>query len=227
MGKAKVRLKLHQSPAKIEAMMFKALQKRIQQRLSMTWSIKLIDGFTDLFEQEIKSQEFFNSLNASTRGSLKGSLGLVDGQKDMSTIIEFWKEHMAFKVHKGSRTRGSFGGFTMGIIKADYQDVLSHPVASFASEHNFDVDWLQYLLVGGTVFNYRIVWKGGGSLFPDEMFSPPKSRTGLALMLKKITGSWQLPPPYAPSGENNVVIRAFTPAFQSKFEAMARAVIFA
>ena len=226
MAKTKVRLKLHQSSAKIEGMIFKALKNKIQQRLSMTWSIKLIDGFTDLFEQEIKSQEFFNSLNANVRGSLKGSLGLTDGQKDMSTIIEFWKEHMAFKVHKGSRTRGSFGGFTMGIIKADYQDVLSHPVASFASEHNFDVDWLRYLLVGGTVFGYRIVWKGGGPLFGDDMFAQ-YSRTDLALMLKKTTGSWQLPPPHAPSGEDNVVIRAFTPAFQSKFEAMARAVIFA
>lgn len=104
------------------------------------------------------------------------------------------------------------GGFKLGIIKADYSDVLkihnTEYVSVNAKGESNPVQWLKWLLLEGdkiVVQNYGIIYKNSES-----------SRSGAALMVKK-RGPYRVPPEFSGTDNDNWLIREFSGIKESSF----------
>ena len=92
---------------------------------------------------------------------------------------------------------------SIGIIKADYSDLLSLNEAIFAyssSKGSGVLQWLQWLLT-----------EGSGTIVQGYDFSPsssPASRTGGGLMV--VGNGWQMPQHLAGTQMDNFLMRALT-----------------
>lgn len=139
-------------------------------------------------------------------GDLKQALGLVNPQHIVDDLVTAIINGMNIKQENmqsiGSRIYS--GGYTIEISRADFQDVLSIPDASFTTLNNIVVPWLNWLLFAGdspVVIGYVL------QLDPNNT---QNSRTG-AIMVRKPGSSWSIPSEYAGTINNNFIIRALLP----------------
>ena len=130
-------------------------------------------------------------------GRLLGELG-IPNPSALDDIIDVWAENINVEYKPSPK----FGVIQIGMIEANYSDVLSIPQASFTYvSKTFGVttiDWLRWLLLEGpkiVVVAYEFEAGNGG-------------RTGLGIMHKRAGGGWSVPGAFSGISGNNFATRA-------------------
>lgn len=145
------------------------------------------------FIRLVKDSEEYQALVA---GDLRGELGLPDPTV-VDRIIDAWADGIQVVF----TNRGKLGVIEIGMIQADYADVLSLPDASYvyaSRDGNTVIEWLRWLLLESTsviVVDY-------------EFAASNRGRTGLGIMVNRSGGGWRVPAQYAGTANDNFVTRA-------------------
>lgn len=136
-------------------------------------------------------------------GDLQKELGLANPLPIVADLIRAIQESMQFSVDRvmvvNDRLVG--GGYDINILPSDYRDVLSISDASYVTDKNVVIPWLNWLLFAGEaplIYGFRIVLNPNAS---------GNSRTG-AIMVKS-NGAWSIPGEFAGTAEDNFLTRAF------------------
>ena len=125
-------------------------------------------------------------------------IGIPDIQSRMVEIVRAASKSFEIKVQPANLLK-----ISVGIIKADYSDLLSLNEAVFvysSSRGSGVLQWLQWLLT-----------EGSGTIVQGYDFSPsssPASRTGGGLMV--VGNGWQMPQHLAGTQMDNFLMRALT-----------------
>jgi hypothetical protein len=131
-------------------------------------------------------------------GDLAKELGIIDGRAIMEEIISIVQNSIEFEFQP---IMSDFrGGYTVRVLKMDFQDVLSMPDAAYVSNNGILIPWLNWLLFAGqspVIYGYRV------QMNPNN---PNNSRTG-AIMVKD-TGAWSVPAVDAGTQDDNLLTRA-------------------
>lgn len=172
-----VKKAIRKSLPKIQKTMTKALRLLVRQRLVNTPEYQSIVG-----------------------GTLRGELGLPDGQRRITTIIEQWIDNIGVNV--STRAGAFLGSLSIHMIDSDYSDVLGLPEAELRYTNKAgqtkELQWLKWLLLEGD----RVI-------VSDFDFAPSRQgRTGLGIMVKR-RGGWKVPSQFAGTSRDNFVTRAF------------------
>lgn len=132
-------------------------------------------------------------------GKLQGELGVTGPEQRQQVLFKQWIDSIQIQHTKLRKySNGLRGGFTLGMILADFNDVLSMAVAQQFTEKGELLPWLEWLLLNGDtiiVRDYHVEVAKRGSL----------SRTGLAIM--STGGRWRVPPEFSGTIRNNFVTR--------------------
>jgi len=133
-------------------------------------------------------------------GDLQAELGFISPEYFIKALLAIIKEsvYIDFQPFKVSGEQ-LLGEFSISVIKADFQDLLSMKDASYKSGDN-DVNWLYWLLNAGTdivVADYRIRY---------GVFARKESHSGRAIMVPK--GSYSIPAQFAGRPNDNFITRA-------------------
>ena len=153
--------------------------------------------------QERLGVELFDAIQDSPTwravkaGSLRGELGIAN-VASLDNILLTWADGVEVTYEQNKE----FGILRIGMIQADYSDVLSLPESSFVSSsartgNTSVIEWLRWLLLESTaiiVSNYSFVPKNNG-------------RTGLGIMIETGRG-WRIPQQYAGSATDNFATRS-------------------
>ncbi len=139
-------------------------------------------------------------------GILWRDFGLLNPQEKLDAIFETWSKNVYVNVRKSVPTsKGVIGGFTIGMVKSDYSDVLSliqakqETINSKGEVHI--LDWLHWLLIDGdkaVVREYRVAY---GAQY-DEW-----SRTKDTIMIPQVGGIFSVKPEFAGIKSNNWVTK--------------------
>jgi hypothetical protein len=131
-------------------------------------------------------------------GDLAKELGIIDGRAIMEEIISIIQNSIEFEFQP---IMSDFrGGYTVRVLKMDFQDVLSMPDAAYVSNNGILIPWLNWLLFAGqspVIYGYRV------QMNPNN---PNNSRTG-AIMVKD-SGAWSVPAVDAGTQDDNFLTRA-------------------
>jgi len=133
---------------------------------------------------------------ALVSGDLRGEIGLPDPTV-VDTVIDAWADGIQVTFTK----RGKLGSIEIGMIQADYADVLSLPDASYvyaSRDGSTVIEWLRWLLLEST--SIIVV----GYVFAASN----RGRTGLGIMVNRNGGGWRVPAQYAGTANDNFVTRA-------------------
>jgi len=193
----KYSLKLIESNSSIRKMILEALQQDVSQTINR--AIPLITKqVQDLVGSAIRSSNEYQSLQ---NGKLRFEFGIPD-PSIVDKVIDTWVNNINVDITKISITNaGLSGGFSIGMIASDFQDVLSLTDAQIIdTDKGYSLPWLQWLLLDGNkvlVKDYKVV------LGPN-----PYSRTGYALMRENSSSGWRVPAEFAGTAANNWVTRS-------------------
>lgn len=108
------------------------------------------------------------------------------------------------------------GGIKIGVLMADFSDILSLPVASYGDAKGNYIPWLDWLLI-----------KGDSIIIADYevQFGPhPKSRSGSAIMVKNKNVGFKIPPEYSGTQGDNWLTRAIDDGSQLLDKAFTKAI---
>lgn len=145
--------------------------------------------------------ELFNAISTSDTwiavksGAFRGELGITN-VSSIDNIIDTW----AKGIQVTYEPNGELGIIRIGMIRADYSDVLSLPESSFpyvSSKGSGIIEWLRWLLLEST----QIIVAG------YDFRSRRDGRTGLGIMVKS-GGGWSVPTQYAGSATDNFATRS-------------------
>lgn len=133
-------------------------------------------------------------------GQLQGELGIVDPQGAMSEILNAWIKGIGITLRPAKKNGNDIKAFLdIDIIDTSFQDVLSLQAAKFTTEKGQEIPWLEWLLTAGDSIIIRDY---------DIDFNAKYSRTGLNIMVKKVSSNWRVPPEFSGTIQNNFVTRA-------------------
>lgn len=138
-------------------------------------------------------------------GELLGELGIPDVSARVAAVVAAVGRGVMVNVTTPRVVGGRIeGGLTVGILRSDYEDILSLAEASYVSAPSgAEIPWLRWLTVGGDqvlVFGYGVTHDLAAS-------QKARSRTGLALMTKG--SGWRVPPEFSGREGANWLTRAF------------------
>lgn len=143
----------------------------------------------------VESREYQSIIS----GKLRQQFGLPDGQSRLSEIVAVWeriKVETKLPKIKGGQISGSIQIF---MIKSDYSDILNLPASTLVTEKGEQLNWLNWLLLAGDktiIKDYEVV------IGPNK-----NSRTGDAIMKKKVSGKWKVPSEFSGTIKNNWITR--------------------
>ena len=133
-------------------------------------------------------------------GKLQAELG-IPSPGSIDVIIDRWVAGITIKYLPTSK--GRFGTLSIGMIEADYSDVLTLNEASYSYTSGRTggvIDWLRWLLL-----------EGNNVIVRNYDFAPTitrGSRTRLGIMVNRQGGVWRVPPEFAGTQSDNFVLRA-------------------
>jgi len=193
----KLHLELLDQPQQIELKILQCLVRDIDKALNTTAN-KVTPLIRQLVRDALIGQPEVVSLRS---GRLRGDFGLHDGGERINEIIDLWTKQIIVKKKLTSiRNRKISAGFTISMIRHDFEDVLSLNVANVVTEKGQVLPWLQWLLLFGDKVIIRDY---------DISFTPsPRSRSGTAVMVNRADGRWGVPPQFSGTINNNFTIRA-------------------
>jgi len=138
-----------------------------------------------------------NTYQELLSGDLKGEVGLVN-TVGLEVILDTWANGIEVKFDEN---RSRYGGFSIGMIRSDYADVLSLPEASIVygtKKGSAVIDWLRWLLLEST----SIIVSG------YDFEQSDRGRTGMGIMVQKSGGGWSVPSEHAGTATDNFVTRS-------------------
>ena len=193
----KYSLKLLESNSEIRKMILQALQEDVTKTINKAMP-EITIKIQNLLRNAIKTSNEYQSL---INGRLRFEFGLPDSDGMVDKIIETWVNNVNVNMKSISMSNsGLSGGFSLGMVAPDFQDVLSLPEAQMTdTEKGYSLPWLQWLLLDGNkvlVKDYTVV------LGPN-----PYSRTGYAIMKNESSASWRVPAESAGTISNNWITR--------------------
>jgi len=161
-------------------------------------SAKSIEGsIRALFVAAITGCDEWQSLKS---GQLRAEFGLPDDvDSRLSAILDIWVDQIIVDYKPVTGKTVLKGGIILNMLKTDWLDVISSDAANIITRVGQVLPWLEWLLIFGdkiVVREFEVVMKGG-----------PTSRSGMALMVKKSTGRWRVPPEFAGTTNNNFVTK--------------------
>lgn len=137
-------------------------------------------------------------------GELLGQLGIPDVNQRLRHILDTIRRGVSVD-HQPIHVQGKslVGGIKIGMIKSDFEDILSLPDSQYISNGRYVIPWLEWLLIEGD----RIVVLDYAVTYAINAQQRARSRTGLALM---IPGSgFRVDPRYSGTMDDNFITRAF------------------
>jgi len=142
-------------------------------------------------------------------GELENELGVINGKDKMKRILDTWIQNIYIDYDLNTNLTGYF---KVGVLRSDYQDVLSKLDGWYMSRTKKGmkkIEWLRWLLLEDTkpiVLGFRYLAKKTKS-----------SRTGFGIMIKSKSGrSYAIPPEHAGIPGDNFAYRALN--LDSEFE---------
>ena len=192
-----INIKLLDSNSDIENKILASVLKIIQQAFNKSVE-PLRKQISDEVYKAITSEPEYQSLLS---GKLQYEFGIPDVSSKVNSIISIWTNNITINTTPITMSSsGLKGGFSINMIKDNYEDVLSSSDAVVVDQlKSTTLPWLEWLLLyGGKIIvrNYEV-----------EIGSNPRSRTGLAIM-KPSSSSWRVPPEFAGTRNNNWVTRS-------------------
>ncbi len=160
-----------------------------------------------------------------TSGPIWHELGIPRPEFAVGKVIEQVKVSVSLIKMPITATNSITGGFRIGILPANYQDLLNLPEASFVSFTRAaknatgdksparlnQIEWLKWLLL-----------EGGGVILPEyryEAVASVRSRTGFGLMAVSPEG-WSVPSSIAGTADDNWLTRVLLRNMNLIFEAI-------
>jgi len=159
-------------------------------KISITDQIK-----KNVREALIGTQEYQSIIH----GRLRAELGIPNSSSRIMSVVDTWVDNIVVKVTTG---KSPFLSINIGMIQADYSDVLALPEAQYTYKSRRSegtIPWLRWLLLEGPK---RIITQYEFSK------SPIGSRTGMGIMISKERGAWQVPSEFSGTSVNNFATRA-------------------
>lgn len=140
--------------------------------------------------------------NSLLSGQLRSELGIPDGVSRIEALFSAWANSMSIRsTPLRTSSRGIVGGFSIDMIRSDFSDILSLPLATITDDVSGSVvPWLQWLLLDGS----KILIKNYSVQFGPNL----RSRTGNAIMISSEKQNWRVPPEFAGTLNNNWITRA-------------------
>lgn len=190
-------VKILESDSQIEKTINKAILQQLNKKLP-----KIFKSLQSFIKTEvigaIKSQKEYNSI---VSGELRAEFGLPDGDKRVSRILETIESSLFVEYKKPSINGNKIkGGFSIGMIRNDFRDILSLDEAVLITEKNTPLEWLKWLLLEGD----KTIISG----YEFSIGNSARSRTGGGIMSQSFSGTWRVPPSYAGQIDNNWITRA-------------------
>lgn len=181
----------------------KELMKIIRDELNRAFreaEPKINEKFRSMLLDEIRNCKEFASLRDDSPRSLKGEFGVVDPEERINALLDLWSKQFYIQ-HNNIvlSNNGLSGGFDIFAIDPEYREASE--IGKFVSENGFTVPWLEWLALAGNKYviaNYHVRF---GRI--------PKSRTGLALMIKSSKANYRVNPSFSGKVDNNFITRAF------------------
>ena len=175
------------------------LQKQLlnEIRRKITFSIPAIQTALSSKLEKVLFQRLISGLPTISPMDL-AEIGIPDIQSRMLQIVQQASKSFEIKVEAANLLK-----ISIGIIKADYSDLLSMNEAIFAyssSKGSGVLQWLKWLLT-----------EGSGTIVQGCGFSPSSStasRTGGGLMV--VGSGWRVPDHLAGTSMDNFLMRALT-----------------
>lgn len=134
-------------------------------------------------------------------GDLYHQIGNPNIEEDINTVVDLIISHIDLDVSLiplTLHTDGIHGEFVLNILRADFQDILNLPQASFSYSNKegqlTNLPWLAWLLGTNTVLGYHYVGKTSKS-----------SRTNFGFMAPG--GNWNVPTIYSGNSQDNFLTR--------------------
>jgi len=196
----KINLTIKESEAEINRRVIKSLSKSLNEA-AMKALPEIVSKIKVAVVNRIKSSDEYAELQG---GTLQAQLGVPNSNSRLERITDIWISNISIK-RKPIRAMGSnriTGGFSIGMIKKDWSDVLATSDANYTTEKGRKIPWLEWLLIAGDK-----------TIIDDYTFTPdipPKarSRTGLGIMKANLRRRWGVPSQYAGTTQNNFVTRS-------------------
>jgi hypothetical protein len=193
---------LSESDASVRHKVSKAIVNRLNHKLlTVQFANRLSKQAGDILVSKIQEQSEYQEIVAG--GKLAGILGLQDGGRRLARIVGQIKNSVDVSVSKFQLRGGLIGGYVrVFAIRADFSDVLSMEEASFISENEALVPWLNWILLQGD----RILIATHRVSFNPKLLG--YSRTGQAVMIKTSRGPFfRIPPQYSGTADDNFITR--------------------
>jgi len=191
-----LQLKLVETPSQIATLIMNEIKAVLNGILSS--SAKSIEvEIRTLFMDAITGSDTWQSLKD---GKLRAEFGLPDDvDTRLSNILDIWLDSIIVDYKPVTGTTTLHGGISLYMLQSDWNDVISSESAIILTKVGQILPWLEWLLIYGDkiiIRDYEIVMK-----------QTNKSRSGMALMVKRASGRWRMPPEYAGSTNSNFVTK--------------------
>lgn len=168
---------------------------------------KMNNIFKDVFIDEIENDRTWQSLSEVSRGSLKAHLGLQYAGSYKSEILSYILSTFNITIYPTLSISGSSEEILLnikleGMNPSAYSEMFTLPGASQVTEKGRTLPWLRWLLEEGD----RAVIFGWNISFTSPKIAE-RSRTGLAVMIRRERGTWNVPSKFAGTKDNNFLTK--------------------
>jgi hypothetical protein len=185
------------SPSETYDAILKAIAKELNRALGQAVT-PIRNRIGILIAERLTQSPEYDSL---LKGALRSELGVVDAAFVIQRVIQNLSAGCRV-TSQGVKPLGGevHGGLRIEILKGDYSEVLAAD-GSYRSEGGYIIDWLEWLTLRGQevlVLDHRISYG-----------HPARSRTDSAIMVR--SGTWQVPPEYSGTSQDNWITRALYP----------------
>ena len=141
----KINLTIKESEAEINRRVIKSLSKSLNEA-AMKALPEIVNKIKVAVVNRIKSSDEYAELQG---GTLQAQLGVPNSNSRLERITDIWISNISIK-RKPIRAMGSnriTGGFSIGMIKNDWSDVLATSDANYTTEKGKNIPWLEWLLI--------------------------------------------------------------------------------
>lgn len=180
-----------------------SIQKKINEAIAKEMNLlvqhnsrELIGRVREMTTQFFKNTPTFLSLAGNL---LEGEFGFYKGTGEgiATKIIETIANNIELK-HKSfyGNSKNIYGNLTFFVLRSDFKDILSLPVASYISNDKYEIKWLEWLLLHGDeiiITDYQIKFQNGSG------------RSQQAIMVHG--RGWQVPQQFAGTIDDNFLTR--------------------
>lgn len=202
-------LSLLESESAIKQMVLDSIKDHIQTAFYKARMVLAKTIPAEIYKAIVSEPEYQSLLT----GKLRYEFGIPEAAQKVNEIVNIWTNNVIVTVTPITLSgSGLKGGFSINMIKSNYEDVLTSDNALvFDGLSKAVLPWLEWLLLYGS----KIIVKN----YTVQVGPNPYSRTGLAIMTPS-KENWRVPPEFAGTSTNNWVTRALDKLDDSKIPTM-------